>query len=838
MRAALRAAAATALLLPLLLAVPAPHAASSDGAPDDAARVARGLAYLAAQQRDDGTFPYVQAAYVSEALAAAGHDPRAWPTPGRSAWDAMRPYGGYSPYYAHLRNAYGAAVNGHDPRSVHGEDLVALVRAGFAHGQFGDVTWVNDDAWAILALRAAGVPADDPQIQDAALFLELARAQDGGWNLQTRPVAGDTDLTGMALAALKAAGRDLSNDLRAKIFLDGNKDPATGAHRGSPAGAYNCQSTAWALHGYAALGVEADPRSLDYLRGLQREDGGFSTGTGRSHPWCTAEALVVLAGARHPLPGFAPGTLAIPPLHAHEGATLRLEGPFASVAWRFPDGVHAGAALTRAFPTPGKVPFSVEASGPVGRFRHQGELDVLPARPRLDARVLPVEAGRHEPVVVDATRSTHPAPEGRVARLAVDWGDGNASASATLRAAHAYARAGAYEVRVHVLDASGTPSDVLTVPVVVRNRAPLLPPLPERVLATRVAPVALPWNASDPDGDPVALSWRVGDRTGHGPGVAFSTLGNHTVRMVAEDPDGARAEADLRVEVVNVPPTLATLRLPTSPRAHEPFRYDVDATDPDGPPPRVAWTFANLTREGPGGNLSLASGTHAVTVVATDADGAQRRLEATLVVGAAEPQPPPLQVENLTATLADGVLRVAFASPPPGVAATVAWETDAGAGEAPAPHAALEVPLAGATEARVRVTLRLGALVASAEAGPLHAPPPTQAPAPVAPPMDPVPGSPAPEDAAPSDAPAPPVPARASWQDAPPVAQETAASTEPATAPAPASGPEAGPTPARQEAPLPSTMLGLASALVAALLAPRPGRPARSAPRPPRRGSR
>lgn len=710
-------------LLPAFLAalvlgaglVPASEASTATPAPD---RIQAAVAYLASVQMANGAFRGVPTPNVIEAIAQIGLDAKAWPSPERSAWSRLQPYGKDEAWYnSHLRVAHAAATAGYDPRDVNGLDAVRVAEEGYVAAQFGSATTQNDDAWAILALRAAGFPASDERIQAAARNLEAGRSAGGGWGYLPG-LGGTTDVTGMVLAALVAAGRDVAGDARAVAFLDSTRDPETMLHRDNAQQGPNCQSTVWAVQAYRILGVAPDARTLRALEDLARPDGGFAYAPDMepSDAWCTAEMILHLAGATWPLPGYHAGSVVSSTFHAREPVPLRVVGPFQTIAWDVPGAtVAAGKAI---FPRAGTYSYSVLAEGEGVRWRGQGAFTVLSARPILDVRLSAEVTPRHEPVTLDASSSRD--PDGRVARLVVDWGDGNRTEGEPLVVSHAYALPARYQIRAHVADDAGIASGTFSAHVEARNRPPALPPLPPRLVANRTAPLDFPWQASDPDGDPVTLAWSRDLR--------FDHLGNHTLAVRATDPWGARVETNLTVEVVNLAPLLANLTLPGAPRAGEAFSYGVLASDPDGPAPRVTWSFGgNLTRDGPSGHVTLPAGLHTVTVLATDADGATRRLEATLSVLAPESREaatlaPPL-VENLTVTLRDGRLRVAFTPPPPGVAAVVAWESDAGAGEAEAPLGALEVPLE-ATEARVRVTLRVGPLAASAEAGPVRAPPP------------------------------------------------------------------------------------------------------------------
>ncbi|HEX2022334.1 MAG TPA: hypothetical protein VHH36_06440, partial [Candidatus Thermoplasmatota archaeon] len=328
-----------AALLALLVLAPLPAAGGTGDDPTAAA-----LAFLASRQQADGTFQGAPATNVVEAAAQAGADPRAWPSPDRPAWDALAPYGrdDVERYNSRLRLAHAVSVAGYDARDVKGEDHVAAVWAGYDGVQFGSPATVNDDAWAILALHAAGEDMGDAR--DRALAqLETGRALDGGWSFSRASTRGTADVTGMVLVAKRVAAGAPVEDARARAALDASRDPATGGHDDG-FGRANCQSTVWAVHGYAAMGLAPPADAMAYLASLRNADGGYASAPGRaSDAWCTAEVVVLLSGAGYPYPRYHPGRLDLPAARAGEPATLRVGAPFTRASWRVGDAALEGA---------------------------------------------------------------------------------------------------------------------------------------------------------------------------------------------------------------------------------------------------------------------------------------------------------------------------------------------------------------------------------------------------------------------------------------------------------------------------------------------------------------
>lgn len=626
----------------LLLLAPWPSGLAAQGGTP----LENALAFLASQRDDDGGYHPFLAPYVGEAVAAMGLDPKAWPDAAAPIFPSFQPYtyGGDADrtLYSYERIAHAVGSAGYDPRDVDGLDLVALIQGSFHDGQFGRVEWVNDDAWAILALRAAGVPSSDAQIQAAAAFIELARCQDGGWSYAVAPrhekpgafsPVSNTDVTGMVIAALAAAGRDVADDVRARRFLDATYDDATGGHRDQVVGGLGvtAASTVWALQGYRAMGLPDRPTSLGFVHSLQAEEGGFRNGpTAAPDVMTTADVVVLLAGGTYPVASRG-GEVTASVGPALEPSLFATHGPFTRVVWRFSDGAEVeGARVHHTFAAAGLATYAVEAEGSQLRLREAGTIVVPTARPTL---TLPsdIEALRNIPVVLRPEASD---PDGAIVGFETVWGDGTTSFALE----HAYATPGERVVTVRARDDDGAWSRPATTVVHVRNRAPLLEGTPTTVLADRAHDVELAASARDPEGDDVHFSWRLGNVSIDGPTFRhrFAQLGDHTLDLVAQDAFGGEATAQVTVTVQNLPPVLADLTLPASARAGEPFAFSVRASDPDGAPPRVRWTLGSLEHEGLGGNARLAEGEHRVVVTARDDDGGERSANASLRVVAVD----------------------------------------------------------------------------------------------------------------------------------------------------------------------------------------------------------
>ncbi|HEX2066963.1 MAG TPA: hypothetical protein VHI93_09145, partial [Candidatus Thermoplasmatota archaeon] len=140
----------------------------------------------------------------------------------------------------------------------------------------------------------------------------------------------------------------------------------------------------------------------------------------------------------------------------------------------------------------------------------------------------------------------------------------------------------------------------------VHNDPPAFMGLPAKLVADRVAPLAFTALSADPEGQAVTLAWSLDGTPGEGPIVArFDALGSHTLRLVATDPHGAEAVAEVAIEVANLPPRIEELQLPALVPPGAPFAYGATASDPDGPPPTLRWAFDGAEAPGPGGRMTL-----------------------------------------------------------------------------------------------------------------------------------------------------------------------------------------------------------------------------------------
>jgi energy-coupling factor transport system substrate-specific component len=305
---ALRSGGVAALLLIALLAfAPPPSQAASTRATD----------WLASVQNGDGGFGpsasdesgAATTCWVMLGLEAAGRNPLDVVSPkGKTPVDFLRKEIGAATSPGDVaRTILALEGAGVDPHGFGGHNLVAELLAsrrdnGSYHG------WPNSTAFAVIALRAAGVEG----LQKSLDWLRKVQNEDGGWG-DTPGSPSTTDGTGAVMQALapdsKAAGQGLFY-LRHQAQQKGGGFPLGGN------GTVNTMSTAWAIQGILAVGGNPDSfrrgsvSAPEYLAHNQREDGSYryantdqttSEVANQTPVWVTGQVLVAASGKYFPV---------------------------------------------------------------------------------------------------------------------------------------------------------------------------------------------------------------------------------------------------------------------------------------------------------------------------------------------------------------------------------------------------------------------------------------------------------------------------------------------------------------------------------------------------------
>lgn len=306
---ALRSGVVAALLLVALVAL-APTQAKADS-------VTHAADWLESVQNGDGGFGpsasdesgTATTCWVMLGLEAAGRNPLDVSSPkGRTPVDFLRKeIGAVGSPGDIARTILALEGTGVDPRNFGGRNLVSELLAsrrdnGSYHG------WPNSTAFAVIALRAAGVSG----VQKSLDWLRRVQNDDGGWG-DTPGSPSTTDGTGAVMQALspdsKAAGSGLYY-LRHHAQQKGGGFPLGGN------GAVNTMSTAWAIQGILAVGGSPDSfrrgsvSAPEYLGHNQRPDGSYryanpaqsaSEIANQTPVWVTGEVLVAAAGRYYPI---------------------------------------------------------------------------------------------------------------------------------------------------------------------------------------------------------------------------------------------------------------------------------------------------------------------------------------------------------------------------------------------------------------------------------------------------------------------------------------------------------------------------------------------------------
>jgi energy-coupling factor transport system substrate-specific component len=310
-------AVASTLLLALAIATALPTRAAAD--------TASAAAWLASVQNADG-------GWGSSPQSASSASITCWTmlgleATGRNPIDVSR--GGHTPVdflSSHIdelsssgdfaRTILALEGAGLNPRSFAGHDLVAaLTKRRAATGSFEG--WPGSTAFAVIALRVEGASGG---LDSSTAWLAKVQNGDGGWgDVPGSPSTADgTGAVMQAMPGTSAARHGLG-------YLRKAQRPNGGFPLGGSDGV-NAQSTAWAVQGTIAVGV--DPASvreggnspLDYLAGLQQADGHYrySRSSDQTPVWVTGQVLTATAGESFPV---TPAPRSPQPRSAPQGST-------------------------------------------------------------------------------------------------------------------------------------------------------------------------------------------------------------------------------------------------------------------------------------------------------------------------------------------------------------------------------------------------------------------------------------------------------------------------------------------------------------------------------------
>jgi energy-coupling factor transport system substrate-specific component len=312
-------AAPLVLAVVALLGIAALSFSSATARASRAASVSPEISFLTRAQNTDGGFggasgqhsSELYSAWVAIGLAAAGRDPLTLTRDGHSVLSALRGEAstleGAGDYERTILALHACGLPASD---FPGTNLVTgLLRERSSDGSFDRL--VNITAFAIFALRVAGSSADNQVVKDAGRWLVAQQNSDGGFGFAGRGGGEDVDDTAAALQGVIDAGAQHGGAVvaRAVAYLRRAQNPDGGFPQ-QPGGGSNAQSTAWAVQGLDAAGMNvnafkrAGGRSpLGYLQSLVAPNGSvrYSRTSAQTPVWVTAQALTALAGKPFPI---------------------------------------------------------------------------------------------------------------------------------------------------------------------------------------------------------------------------------------------------------------------------------------------------------------------------------------------------------------------------------------------------------------------------------------------------------------------------------------------------------------------------------------------------------
>lgn len=343
----------TLLLLSSLLLTALPALA---GAPE-------AMDWLREQQNDDGGFgdpdsTVGNTADAVQAIVAAGEDPGAWNKNGNTPLTFLAANAADIVTAGDIAKTIMAAVDaGENPRDFGGVDLVAVLEAMLgSDGKFGgENDFQGAHCLSILALKSVSRPVPVAAVD----YIKNSQIEDGtwAWNFATTAGEGDNNSAALAVMALLAAGEPADGEIIQKTIshFAGQQNEDGGFPYINPS-AYgtdsDANSTAVVLQALIAAGedlstwVKGDANTpATALAGFQNDDGSFAWQLAfpDSNFLATVQAVPALEGKVYPIAVMTVGEAAPETLPETGGVLL-------SAAWLVLAGLAvagSGAILRR-----------------------------------------------------------------------------------------------------------------------------------------------------------------------------------------------------------------------------------------------------------------------------------------------------------------------------------------------------------------------------------------------------------------------------------------------------------------------------------------------------------
>ncbi len=351
------------------------------------------------------------------------------------------------------------------------------------------------------------------------------------------------------------------------------------------------------------------------------------------------------------------------------------DGDALSATWDFGDGASAqGMSAVHTFGATGSFTVTVTVDdGRGGQAQASGVVQVVPPpnrAPVISSTTLPSPVNLGEIANFSVQASD---PDGDPVTVVWNFGDGGSAAGPA--ATHAYAVDGDFSVTVVVTDGRGgstaasgavhvnNPEADVTVVALGESLGGLSGAGGSQAFYKVLTPAgitALHVSTSGGTGN-VQLYVKDGAKPGRTAGTydyRSATPGNAEVVNITASPGGktwylllyggsAYAGVTLSVTadgVYNRPPVITSAQVPRRARLNEPVIFGVEASDPDGDPLTVDWTFgdgASASGVTPS-HTYAAAGAYPVTVLVSDGRGGAATASGAITVKAAGPNQPPV----------------------------------------------------------------------------------------------------------------------------------------------------------------------------------------------------
>ncbi|MDD5110887.1 MAG: DUF4430 domain-containing protein [Patescibacteria group bacterium] len=248
----------------------------------------------------------------------------------------------------HLRSVSGSSVTdyakailalaaaGENPATFGNVNYVTQIQNQASDGQLGDANFLNDDAWGVLALSAAGISTSTPVIVDAVAFLQAHQNADGGFPFAVGGES-DTNSTAATVLALREGGVASADAAltRAAAYLRAAQN-TDGGFPYQPGGESDADSTAWIVLAVRKIGQDpaawttSSGSPTGFLESLSNPDGSYSwkLSVPGANAFATQDAVLALSGATMPVGYYRPE------MPAGSGYLFRLEGRDATLCYQ------------------------------------------------------------------------------------------------------------------------------------------------------------------------------------------------------------------------------------------------------------------------------------------------------------------------------------------------------------------------------------------------------------------------------------------------------------------------------------------------------------------------